>query len=1192
MTDETIFAAALQLDDRSDREAYLDSVCAGQPALRGKVNWLLRAHEQVSPLLDNATNAAQFDLETDRVGRLQVRCPHCRTSLCLSADAELESISCKSCGSDFSLVGAQDETIGTSGVSRVGHFQLLERVGMGAFGSVWRAHDTKLDRTVAVKIPRKGLFNQDEEKAFLREAQHAAQLNHPGIVTVHEVGREGDTLFIVSDFVHGTTLAEWLDGGQPTVREAVELSVKIAKALHHAHQRNVVHRDLKPGNIMLDEELEPHLMDFGLSRRDATDVTVSTDGNILGTPAYMSPEQAQGDAHLAGPPSDVYSLGVILFQLLTGELPFRGNLRMLLQHVLNEPAPSPRTLNSNVSRDLETITLKCLEKNPERRYPSAQLVREELERVARGEPIVARPVSPAERAVRWMARHRLTTALCAAIAALLLIGIPTLIWYRQSTLLVEAENRHLAEIKDVVGRNQYQEKILTAARSLANGDADPTRRILAETEPQVKFRDWEWQHLRCRAHNWSERYENVLAYPQRTVLRTSDEERRKVVVYDRLLGRNIFSHTFPKPIGSAQVNHDGTQFAVTQGTRAQAWDIASGAMIAESQGIEVNRLRYWPGEYLVVLEPPIPNCCILWYPSTGQRFRCEYRGQAGEPVYSPELALYRGRLVDESRGTQGMATVWDARTGKIIGDIHTTYGITHAAISSSRPQIALLHGQHIVELWEVEKGELTKTREFSIEKHDAWSELSDDGRRFVATADHSIRMWDTTTLEKLGPFEKVPVGWIRFPAFSPSGKSVAAHGRHQYVWETSTGKHTHTLTGGSQSAYLPKFAGEHELACLDNGTCLIWDLHDPPPVVVLQELESRVYDLDYSSSGDRIVAISDQGRVCVWNTSDGSMQSQPQSEYHSLAPALGFDSGDIPLAQAVQTIAGLFDKYVGEFALQIGWLPQSGWSVQFANHDDWVITRSDRAVFTWPTVGGPRIHWRACAGRYRDPWVTRKKMKVDNASGVLLLGVQDQVGVVSLQQIDLASGDLLDSWLPHGNSYDSIADLSLSPDDSLVATCVDQDEFRLSVWDRKSHRRVAHLAGHDDLIYSIDFHPDGNRLGTASHDKTVRVWNLAEGTSLATLEHPTDVWALAFHPGGQRLATADAAGTIRLWDLVNYKMVLELKEHEGGVTRLRFSPDGRQLASASVDGTVRLWNSLSNAERHAQRTRSQHAGSK
>ena len=298
-------------------------------------------------------------------------------------------------------------------LSYVGNYELLEEIARGGMGIVYKARQETLGRIVAVKMIVAGrLANEQDVQRFQSEAQAAASLQHPNIVSIHEVGQHEGWHYFSMDYVEGRDLSKILRENLLSANQAATYVRQMAETIHYAHQQGILYRDLKPSNILIDSQDQVYITDFGLAMRVEGGNDLTRTGQILGTPSYMPPEQAQGKRSLIGPGSDVYSLGAVLYECLTGRAPFRADsVLKTIEQVIHAEAASPRTLNAAIPRDLETICLKCLEKEPQRRYATAELLANDLGCFLKGEPIVARPTSQWERGVKWVRRHPAHAAL-------------------------------------------------------------------------------------------------------------------------------------------------------------------------------------------------------------------------------------------------------------------------------------------------------------------------------------------------------------------------------------------------------------------------------------------------------------------------------------------------------------------------------------------------------------------------------------------------------------------------------------------------------------------------------------------------------------------------------------------------------------------------------------------------------------
>lgn len=326
-----------------------------------------------------------------------------------------------------------------SRVKYFGNYELLEEIAKGGMGVVWKARQQALNRIVAVKMIRSGLFAADDEvQRFHAEAQAVAQLKHPNIVNIHEIGEHEGQHYYSMDFIEGGTLADQCHGKAMNAREAAEILGTVCDAVHFAHQRGILHRDLKPHNLMMDVGGRPHVLDFGLAKRLDEDQSLTMTGAVMGSPSYMAPEQAQGRNDRVGPHTDVYALGAILYQMLTGRAPFLASTaaETMMQVVQRQPS-APSRSNPDIPRDLETICLKCLEKEPSRRYATARELGEELTRFLKGAPILARPANFARKSTNWLRQH---PAWLAGAAALIVFGLLCAVfWLYQENAFMRAQ---------------------------------------------------------------------------------------------------------------------------------------------------------------------------------------------------------------------------------------------------------------------------------------------------------------------------------------------------------------------------------------------------------------------------------------------------------------------------------------------------------------------------------------------------------------------------------------------------------------------------------------------------------------------------------------------------------------------------------------------------------------------------------
>ncbi len=1068
---------------------------------------------------------------------MPLQCPHCHSTIELGGKPPRDVV-CPSCGATIQLeCGSTTRFLPDEAPRHLGRFELLEQLGVGGFGAVYKARDTELDRTVAIKVPRAGNIPRPEDvDRFLREARSAAQLKHPSIVALYDAGQGDGTCYLVSEFIQGATLAQHLSAKRLSFRQAAELIAEVADALDYAHKHGVIHRDLKPSNIMLDLEAKPHLMDFGLAKRAADEITMTIEGQVLGTPAYMSPEQAKGEVKKVDGRSDVYSLGVILYELLTGELPFRGQTRMLLVQVIRDEPRPPRRLNDRIPRDLETICLKALAKEPGRRFQTAGELADDLQRFLKGEPIKARPAGRVERAWRWCCRNPAVAGLLTAVAVSLLLGtvIATLFGLHAEQQRRRAE-RNAQEARDE--RDQKDRALLRSEWLLYASQI-----ALAEREWQSRNAAAAWYHLEaCRQdfRGWEHDY-----------------------LYT-LFNKNHRTFRGPtKTVNSLAFSPDGSRLAIGSGWddgsagELKVWDATSGQEVLSLQG-------HTGAVYSVAFSPDGQRLASgsghrdsqsgvwtgdvkIWDAATGQLLSTlqGHKGRVNSVAFSPDGQRLASGTYDygfEGRLFPGEVKVWDVAAGEVTLTMQGhTQRVTSVAFSPDGtrlasgsqaygPQGTALPAE--VKVWNAVTGQETLT--ITAFTNPVWSvAFSPDGRRLAGGSWWRVNVCDAATGQLILTLPHTG-GVVSKVAFSPDGKRIASGGGDGIVkvWDATSGQEVLALQGHTSRVTSVAYSPDGMRLASSSGQqdgqskveIKVWDLAPKQEPLTLRQQSSRIECMAYSPDGRRLASGGRDGMVKVWDPTAGR-------EVHSLKGHTNQVNGVAFSPDGTQLASG--------------------------SHD--------HTVKIWEVVGGQEV--RTIKGHTDTVW--------DVAYSPDGQRIASGGGDGTVKVWDASSGQQLLSLTGH---TDLVISVAFSPDGKRIVS--GSHDKTVKVWDAAGGQEVLTLKGHAARVGSVAFSHDGQRIASGSTDWTVRVWDAHSGQELLTLKgHTLYVHSVAFSPDGKRIASGSDDKTVKVWATSGGQEVFTLKGHALGVSSVAFSPDGKRLASAS-GGTITIWDGSASPRR-------------
>ncbi len=1184
---QAVFGAVLEYGGTDDRAAVLERECSTDTELRLRVEALLAAYDQADSLFDRpivespGDDSLAFQLEPDH-GHGGT---HAGSSGAGSGSFD-PTIGLRP-PADPTIDGRTPSEAARRIIPTIAGYEIVEELGRGGMGVVYKARQVRLNRPCVLKMILAGAHAGAEAVTrFLAEAEAVARLQHPNVVQIHHIGEADGLPYFELQYVEGGSLDRRLDGTPWAPRRAAELVVLLAAAVAEAHRLGIVHRDLKPANILLMADGTPKITDFGLAKSLGSDSGLTATDSIMGSPGYMAPEQADGRTRTLGPSADIYSLGVILYELLAGRPPFRGAtiLETLEQVRTIEPLP-PSRLVPGLPRDLETIALKCLQKDAGKRYDSAASLAEDLRRFLDGEPIVARPVPVWDRAWRWCRRHPAPAMLSAAVVLVAALGLAGILWQWGEAVQARdlASRRAVAESQ---ARREMETTLVDmyATSGVAAGDlGDPARASLwfanaarlARSDPDRRIAN------AIRARTWG----RGAITPTHAVV-TDGSRPAGLVVHPG--GRHLIARSI---VGGA-----------ARDARHTLWDLSTERSVPFVGGLpDVPAAAWSPDGESLATGLGDGDVIVSRFPGGDGATRIKFPGRVRLLSYSPD-----GRYLAIAGGD--FARVWDVRSHSFATpDLPHPKSVTNLAFHPEGRYLATgcldnlarvfaVPGDVGIPLWEpaphvqVPEGSPWFPQFFSPPL------FVDGGRglitygggkvltlRDVATG-AEVRAFDAPGLAGTSPAADELVA-MRFAIIeaSPDGKYLAAVGFQSprvRLFEVATGQPVGPVLEHKNTVLSASFSpdGRTLVTGSTDNTARQWAVPSGEPLMQPLDLHRPVRFLAFAPGGHSL-ATQDGELVRLWAlpreglpTSrvplDGRYSFAALSPDGAMLLATGMSfqgQSKLTATGAVRVATGL----PGGPTLRPG-----GHIVDAAYSPDGksIATLTARAgtstdgqeVVVWDWSNG-RPGWRAALPS--DP--RSLSYRRDGRRLAVLCGG----GELLIFEAD--SGREVRRWAAHdaepAHHWVNNGKVAFSPDGRSVLTWGMGNDAR--VWDADSGRlRYPHLS-HRDKCHDLQFSPDGRLMALASYDGSVRVRDVATGAVLVELPaHPDIVYSATFSPDGELLATACRDHMVRVWDWRNGTLACPPFEHAKDALAATFTPDGRWVLSVSVDGTVRVWD--------------------